>query len=380
MVARSSRHVGILEQFYHSHVVYQMAAAAEAGGHHVTLYVSKRVDEKVGQFGPLDAEVVIRDDDEPLDTYLSRVEPSTAELDLLIINTVARLKRHTSPVEPYRSFLEFSPSCPVVYSIYGVNTWLSDQPVTGGHAKRNTFRRRFSSDGLIVQYSPWKTYADEHLDPPVPVLEYPYPIHEPEPVDSSGSDGPLEVIIPGALYRRDYDLVFRAFAAAWDTGVPVRMTVLARPKESYCESVMRLLTAAKERGRPVDIRTGFLPRDEYEAALRDADVILVPLKEEVHQRGFTEQMGYTTNSGVIFDAIRVGQPLILPSFFPLGWELADHGVLTYAGIDGLQGVLTRVAGNRDLLAGLGERARQNAATFLLERQAERFDGLLAGLG
>lgn len=375
--------VGIIEQYYHSHIAYYVAAAADAAGHDVTLFTTEVVRDRIDSgFGIPDGVTVDLRGDEPLKEYLQTIDEN--DLDLCSINTV------NGGVEDYPIWANSLPDCPTVVWTYAMNRWFGRQPdavtVKDAHvevssnnqwafeaAHRQAILRQV--DGAIAEYQPWLHYVKE-LDPPVSVYYFPPTLHE--PFDQPESDGPLDVIVPGAIReRRDYEVVAQAFNELFRSyGDAVQLSILGRcpAGEPYGASVIGWADGMAEQGWQVRHwgEQDFIPRQEYDAAIREADAILAPIVETEELRGFEERLGTTLNTGVVYDAIRHATPLLLPEHFEVGDELA--GVLSYSdGVEGLVRVVRRLLDEDGLHPSLAQEAWENSQQFVLERQAERFD-------
>jgi hypothetical protein len=69
----------------------------------------------------------------------------------------------------------------------------------------------------------------------------------------------------------------------------------------------------------VELRThgNFVPQEEFDLALSDADFLILPITESIDRNGVIETRGESCVSGNINDMVRFGIPSIIPRFYPL---------------------------------------------------------------
>lgn len=370
--------VGILETHSHEHIAYYLTAAACEAGHTVTCYFTEDIYERIdaGFNWPQAAAVEIVDDtQDAVETVLA-----DDDLDVLSVNTV------TGSLEEYQAFAALDPECAMIVWVYGANTWFGEQPIRLDGttitpteddpwavlaAYRQVILRH--ADAAIVELSPWKDWANEFGDSPVPVHHFPAVIARTDPPPPRPPTGKLTVSVPGAIRdRRRYSDVIDAVDELTDAEIEVEVRVPGRRVDETSDSVIEW---AKD--HPAVTWAGsdeYIPFDQYSDEIRRADVLVNPLVETVVQRGFEERMGTTTGSGVLFDSIRHGTPIMLPEYVETGREIPH--VVRYDGTaSGLGSVLKSLDADRERVRRLTDMARGNAESFTVERQAQRFQAI-----
>ena len=158
------------------------------------------------------------------------------------------------------------------------------------------------------------------------------------PRASRPADQPLTLLFAGVVdeYKGVVDLL-EAFAAL--EGPKARLVVAgACPDAGYRERVLR---AAATAGSAVETRLHRLTDEELQAALDEADVLVLPYRE-------------VTTSGSALLGLGAALPLVVPDLPGLA-ELPDAAVLRYPAPEGLTGALRQVVRMpRQRLAELGE--------------------------
>lgn len=375
--------IGLVEFFSHWHILYYFARIANASGNDVTIFTTPDMHDRIAdEFEEEEYEEItwtLQGKDEGHGSFLDRVERASANLDFLMVNTL------NGTISEMWNFARFDPRCASMTWAYNVNAWLRPRPVVGWppdtYVSKNLkmlLRPRIlrNFDAINVEYSVWKEYIETETAYDGPVFSLSPTLYEPRDGDTTNEDEtPFTLTIPGSISSvRNYEFaldVFETFAEHYEGDA--RLALLGRPRgDAFGERVIARCEDTIDRGFDVTFYEEWIPQRVFNEMLQETDVIFAPIRTERVKRQSYEYMGTTTGTGLIFDALRNARPIVLPSFYPIGEEL-DDTALHFDGKDDLVALFSRLAGGRDELERLKERALENSRRFDLAHQREEFE-------
>ncbi len=171
-----------------------------------------------------------------------------------------------------------------------------------------------------------------------------------------------KVIIPGRvdLRRRDYN---------WITGLEkfdnLDINFLGRPydKNSFLSAIK-----IEEKGYAQNFLNSdhFIPTDKFNEEIENCDILFAPIKKLKNS-----QRAIDRNLGALFDAIRYGKPLILPSHQPIPDEIKGSAII-YDDTESLNELLNKLS-DKEYLEGIKNKAIENSKSF--NKNFEEFWGL-----
>lgn len=411
--ASSGRAIGLFELTWHPQNLRELCRIADAEADDVTVFADEATYEDWLADADIDTERyewVLRGDDERLASYFERAEAVAGrDLDFLLVLTPFGSGVITS------HFVEFDPDCATACYLYNSQAvidstreatdaredlrdvtprlrraLLPEDPET---AERSLKPFRYyvrpyvleNYDAFVVEYPPIREHLDEHWDWDRPVYEFsPYAYDEESARRApDGDDGPVRFTVSGRVVEnvRDYDEVLDVFETVFAArGEDVALDVLGRPVGDYGDRVMERCRALDERGFPVTYYpdTDWIPTEEFDRVLRRSDVLLNPIylvEETTREPAPDEIRGTTKGTGVLFDALKHGKPLILPEGFTVA-PMIDGATETYDTGPELREVVEGFLDDPERLRDRKRAARENAAEFAVEPQRERFDAIV----
>jgi hypothetical protein len=190
---------------------------------------------------------------------------------------------------------------------------------------------------------------------------------------------PVSIVIPGSIdqRRRDYDTVLTVFERIHQL-IPdaITITLAGRPVGSYGQSIINRAEAMKEKGMKIKYSDHEIAEIEFQHLISSCNLLLSPLKEEtsIHDN-IIEHYGTSKMSGNIYDAIRHGKPLLVPSHLTVPNEIKNNCLFYNSENNLLQHLLNILNGTTDLYT-LSEQAYINSQKFTLERTSAKLNLLL----
>ena len=140
------------------------------------------------------------------------------------------------------------------------------------------------------------------------------------------------IVVPGGVKprQRDYRL-FKEVIEDWagQHQMQARLVFLGQCKsEEFCREWSQF--AAKFSNIEVICFKDAVPDDLYDMWMKKADLVVLPLKEQVTFGPFVERVESSKVSGGVYDALYYSKPLLIPSFYakahlPSGLTVAHYG-------------------------------------------------------
>jgi hypothetical protein len=196
------------------------------------------------------------------------------------------------------------------------------------------------ADGFLVNFGEMKRYIQTERLTTKPVFVLPPVFSKAYPPSDVGA---FTVVVPGSIdeRRRDYDLVLRAWEKA---GLKNAVLVLAgRPVDAYGARIHERAAALVSAGFIIRYFAGEVPEAEFQSIVSGASLLLSPLmiRTSIHD-GIEEEYGRSKFSGNVYDAIRHGKPLVVPSELVVPQDM-EAATARYADEDSLSELLGRLA-------------------------------------
>ena len=235
-------------------------------------------------------------------------------------------------------------------------------------------------NGLLVQYSPWKQYIEAETSYEGPVFALPRVFFE-ETNHERSED--IKLVVPGNVFeRRDYDLVLDAFKElSSTTSRPVELHLLGYPTPErgdgeYGPQILERCSQLATSGFDVRYHREWVPHETFRSVLARSDLVISPLGiKETEYAGYTERLGETHGTGVVFDALGHGKPILLPSWYELGAEI-EPSAMTYENHEEFRAILTRFVDDHAHREERQQAALRNSRRFPLQEQQARFSDII----
>lgn len=417
-----TRTIGLFELTWHPQNLRELCRIVDAEANDVTVFT----DESTYRDWLADADVdngayswVLQDEAESLESYFGRVEEHCTEaVDFLMVVTPFGSGIITS------HFVEFDPDCPKVCWIYNSQACIesthtatdarddleevtprlrhalaAEDPETAERALKpyRYYMRPYildNYDGFVVEYPPIEEHLEERWAWSRPIFTFlPYVYEGPIPESTDHRDGivvspspdldSVEVTVSGRVVEnvRDYGPVLNAFEELFAThGDEVELTILGRPVGGFGDRVMARCRDLDSDGHQVTYYpdTDWISTEEFDRVLKRSDVLLNPIyltEETTREPAPDEVRGTTKGTGVLFDALKYGKPLVLPEGFTLA-PMVEDATITYNTQAELRRTIETLVDNPAELAALTAAARRNGAAYDVERQRGRFQSLV----
>jgi len=220
--------------------------------------------------------------------------------------------------------------------------------------------------GFIVNAKAMKAYIESNKLTSKPVFWLP-PVIEKTRLTSSNFTSPLITItIPGSIdqKRRDYISVLNVFEKIHQTlPASIEIVLAGRPVGLYGTSVLTKVKAMIDQGMRVLYSSKEIEEKDFQELIASSTILLAPLKVDtsIHDN-IKEQYGISKVSGNIYDAIRHGKPLIVPSSLIVPEEIKTS-CLYYTSEEHLFEQIIVLATNKQFLRDLTLKALKNSKQF-----------------
>ena len=212
------------------------------------------------------------------------------DLDLLFVNTI---QPYTGD---YIKWTRFKPKCKTILTIHEAESELNNF---------FPFRKKVIDkfDAISVSLPSVKKYIQQHDLYDKEIYTIPFALHK----EKTSTNGFYVVSGQIAKHRRDYlwllhPEVVHDYLPLWIVGSPVG---------SYGKEIVRIIKGYANEGLPIcwTINNDYVPKEEYERAIKYCSTILAPLREPTDGfLGFKkEHYGVTKACGAMFEAIKYGK-------------------------------------------------------------------------
>lgn len=408
--------IGLFELTWHPQNLRELCRIVDTDANDVTVFTSEDIHERWLSGADIDDASyswVLRSGDERLQSYFERAQEICSErIDFLMVLTPFGSGVITS------HFIEFDPDCAKVCWLYNSQACIEsthsatearedlaevtprlrralveEDPDT---AERSLKPHRYymrpyildNYDGFVVEYPPIRDHLEDNWEWTKPVYCF-----SPYVYQGSGTDEPdhttdtdtdlVEITVSGRVVEnvRDYDAVLDAFEGLFsEHGDGVALSVLGRPVGDYGDHVMERCRALDAQGYRVRYYpdTDWVSAEEFDRVLARSDALLNPIyrtEKTTREPAPDEIRGTTKGTGVLFDALKHGKPLVLPAGFTVD-SMIEGSTLTYETTEELRRRIGEIVEDREALAALDAAAERNASAYTVEKQRERFDALV----
>lgn len=356
------KNIGILEFHYHTKYLYTVAKIVKTKDTNVTIFTTYDLFSKLKTYikNLDDYEIILKEKDESLNSFLKRVEKICSEkIDLLFINTIQET------ILDLPRFLRFKPNCKMILTIHSVNSWFSMKPEidlkkifrTVDTNLSKIFERFFvlpKFNGINVIYPPIQEYIEQKIDYKKPVFKIPFGFHDKEidkkPVKKKYNE--ILFVVPGQIeeHRRDYETVINAFEKIFEkNNEKTRLILLGYPVGAYGKKILKKCEEFKEKGYNITCYDSFVSEEEYNNIMKTVDFLILPIKVLSLGLGVTkEYYGLTKGSAAVFEAIQYGKPIIAPDDFNMVKEMKSS-TIKYKNIEDLGEKISELIKNKERL-------------------------------
>lgn len=156
----------------------------------------------------------------------------------------------------------------------------------------------------------------------------------------------LLVVVPGSIdiKRRNYEDVFSLYQEMKKYPLNIRLVLLGSPPANQLDALKdRLNALSTNENTTIEFFEEHVPTDLFFEYLRKAHFIWAPVQKVFDNEGESwETYGVTKISGSVYDAIRVGRPLLLPDYYVSDPALLKNA-LFYRSISDIVKILVFVA-------------------------------------
>ena len=365
----------------HDQYIYALCRIAAGAGYQLTVFTTEdkffNLKAILGENRP-DIEWILKKKEEPLKVFLGKVKRyCDKNLDVLVADSVQVGFKNSI------QYLQFNPKCKKILFVYNLNQWLDTRLSFKKSILTNyqrLIRRKILSgfDAINLEYPPLSEYASQ--------FKYNKNIYTFAPVFFEGSHyqdkGPIRFLVPGYIEesRRDYHFLLDVFNCLFKKySSKAELSLLGEPVGAYGAEIINRCAVLKDKGYPVKWFINNLTFEEFSRRIRQSDVILNPLRQTVrHKCGIEDIYGTTKGSGVIFDALRFGKPIILPEYFKLAGYLKTSS-LRYTHGKFLKELIESLINNRTKFDNLKNAAVIAAEEFSLDKQKARLENMILEL-
>jgi len=221
------KNIAILETHFHVKFLYTMMRICNIKDTNVIVFTTKKIYSRIETYlyDKSKYEIILKDDNEGLSSFLKRVEKICNEkkIDILFVNTIQMSSINISP------YIKFRPKTKMIITIHVVNHWLKARFAIG---VKNIARvidanisifliRRYILPkfyAINVIYSPIKEYIIKNTNYKKQVFTLPFNFYDKtKKVERIKKESRIRFILPGLIetYRRNYDLALKVFERLW---------------------------------------------------------------------------------------------------------------------------------------------------------------------
>jgi glycosyltransferase involved in cell wall biosynthesis len=316
--------------------------------------------------------IVLLQQGHPLNAYRIYRYCRKHQTDILFLNTVAF--HHFV----FGALLRLLKKTRVALTIHDANSFFQPQATPGIRNFLRARGKRWLAKNVhyyITLLSSIRTYIQEQFHPAQPVFVVPGSVYAEQNEGASGNS--LVIVVPGSVdpARRDYSILFQALALLKEQPRSLEFVILGGTKDAAANQI--IMRCREFEGENLVVSAwddAFVSQQEYDRQLARADFIYLPLQTNFYfESAMPEKYGLTKSSGVFFDAVRFGKPLLLPSQVHVPEELKQQSIVHHSAGE-LASFLLHVSGEQ--LQDISRRARENAAEFSLETVREKLASLI----
>jgi hypothetical protein len=325
-------------------------------------------------------EIVLKNDDEGLQSFLKRVEKICNErVDLLFVNTI-QVTNYYLP-----RFLGFKPKCKTIMTVHIANAWFKQRfvfnlkkPIISLDTNVSSIIVKFlilpKFDAINVIYPPIKDYILNETNYKKEIFTLPFNFYE-NNLKADKTNKRIKFVVPGQIeeHRREYKFVLDAFEHLFkDFNEDIDLYLLGYPVGNYGKSILRRCEDMKNKGYNIFTFNSFIPEEQYNEIISDSDFIIAPIK--IKSRGWGEIQeiyGLTKASAVVFEAIQYAKPLVVPNEFKIIKEL-ENSTIKYIDSKDLENKLKDCIVNKNRIQDLKKVALKSSKYYSLPILQEYF--------
>ena len=322
--------IAIIELHYHEEFIHTLIQLFKNDS--IKVFTTKAVYNNLPEESKHKANFAFKHPNQKVKCFLSKIP--TEEYDYLFMNTI-----QPSMID-IPKYINFKPKCPSCLTIHNLNGWHNKKIVL----RKNLFHSADSFvasfytkklannfDTINVVYEPMISYAKSYF-PHHRIINIPYSLTmNKKDVNINRTSDETWFVVPGTFdnRRRDYMPVFEAYLNTKLKYDDIKLVILGR--YPFNNSVINAFAESGD----VILFDKFVPRDEYDFYLRNADFIICPSVEKSHTVNCVDELYGKTKSPNVHEAIKWRKPLMIPSHIPVPTNI-EKAVLSYAGTEHLE--------------------------------------------
>lgn len=126
------------------------------------------------------------------------------------------------------------------------------------------------------------------------------------------------LVLPGGINQstRDHQYLFKWLKTA-KLNIEVKLIFLGRSMSISIQETDFLISQLKNNLIRPYYFDYYVDQNTYDAWMKEADLVLSDVREEIYYTNYIEKYGITKVSGSIHDAIRFKKPLLIPAHYPI---------------------------------------------------------------
>jgi len=384
--------IALVELFGHSEVLYNYNRILRTAGYKVNNYTSVEIrdDAPIELKESIQLKWICQSKDESVTSFIEKLRPELEENALILFITLAE------PLS-YFSQLRFkAPSILVVHDYFaffeGAPYFMIAKDTPGNFVKdllkvgRYFVRRELSlTQQAVSNFDRWAVPAESVYQfvkkkngPLADRLcgSLDFALFE-EYIPPDTTNHVIKIVVPGIVSdkSRDYFLLLRAFEQIKATlATDIQLTLLGTLKGGYGQKIKAGFQQLAGDRLEVITFERYIQQEEFDQTLRNADFLLLPIKQKMKYSIYGELNGYTCVSGNMNDILRFGIPAILPLSYPVDSRLKPL-VSAYADekelVDMLQNWIRHKAYSKKRLEG-----RSGCMHFSEQALAQKFKSII----
>jgi hypothetical protein len=381
--------IGILEIQRHIPVLYNFIKICNIKETDVTIFTTQTIYSRLLSYN-LDVSefnFIVKKKNETLIGFLKRVKIICNKIDLLFVNTI-----HTVFFDLIR-YINFNPKTKMILVIHHANAWIRPHLIFRPLQPLDTIDTILSSaliKGFIfpkfvavnVIYKPIKKYIFENMNFSRKIFTIPSSSFEEEfYVNNQDNNDLLKLVLPGIIqhHRKDYlNLIPAIQNICEEYNERFQVYILGQPIGAYGSLVYKKFNELKYKGYNIVTFKDFVPDYKFDEILKLSDLILTPLKIKTKADNLiSEEYGKTVGSGVVYNAIKYGRPIIVPSGFNMFDELISS-TIKYKKPKDIENIIVRLIKNPSELKDLKIEALKNSRKFSLKILQDYFKNCVLG--
>lgn len=337
----SKQKIALIEFDYHAEVLRNTLYILQQPDLEVEVFTTEKIWKQVNWQGKEFFKTYLQRANQSLGSFLKEQFDTLDNVDLILYNTVA---------SNYRKWSELDLKPLKLLRIHNANTYFSPLRTSfspkftpfyiwkdSSHFVRKTigeldwmYRKKFVAkiDHFIFPSESIKNYVGENY--PVGknmIWSLPFGFWTEEKQYPLNKSNTFKICIIGKVDQRnrDYDSVVKGISGLLpyleSSGNKLELILLGTAASSYGKRISKELHALTSDFFIPTYFDGFVPQNEFDQHIKEADFFIIPTKIETRYTIYTERYGYTKISGSINDVIKYHKPALINQEYPLDSDM-----------------------------------------------------------